>query len=147
MNANQKTRILERIGALVKKEAIRRCPTDQGFMRQSIDFRIEGDSVIIFSRDPNSVYMEYGTGRFHIDNEGNPSPRPGYDIFPKKAKALRFEAGRKDRLANGVSADKASIIYAKKVHIEGVPPHPFMRPAVHQSMEEIERIIREELAR
>lgn len=140
-------RILERIGALVKREAIRRCPVDNGWLRTSIDFETnpaEG-SVTIFSDVEYAPYVEFGTGVFHQDKEGNPDPRSGWDIFPVNAKALRFEVGRKARLSDKGGLDTANIVFAKKVHIEGAEPHPFLRPAVHQSKAEIDKIILEEI--
>ena len=55
-----KNRILSKIGALVKEKAIRAAPDDLGELRGSIDYRIEGDKVIIYAEAEQAYAMEYG---------------------------------------------------------------------------------------
>jgi HK97 gp10 family phage protein len=139
------SRITERIGAMLKAEAIRRCPVDNGILRQSIDFKTEDNTITIYSELPYAAFVEYGTGIYHIDEEGKPDPHSGWDIVPINGKALRFEVGRKERLAAHQGPGKANIVFAKKVHIEGAQPHPFMRPAIHQNIGKMKYIIADEI--
>jgi HK97 gp10 family phage protein len=134
-------RALDRIGAFVRDEAKRRCPVDNGVLRSSLQYRVEGDSVRIFSDLDYSKFIEYGTGVFHINEKGQPEPHIGWDIVPVNKKAL--EPDRKRRLAEG---GKKNMIFAKKVHIEGMHAQPFLRPAVHQNMKRISEIFKEEMS-
>ena len=133
-------RILTKIGALVKADAIRRCPVDMGQLRMSIDFEVGESSVTIFSRLPYAAYQEFGTGIYHINSEGLPEPHEGWDIVPKDKKALRFEVGPKGK-------GGGKVVFAKKVHIEGMQPHPYLRPAVHENLEGMSQIIKAEMGR
>lgn len=122
--------ILKKIGAFVKEKAIMYAPVDKGFLRQGSNFTIEvvGDEVTITCTSPYADYVEYGTGVFHISPDGLPDPHKGWDIVPINKKALKFEVD-------------SEVIFAKKVHIEGMRPHPFLRPAVYNHLPEIEAII------
>jgi hypothetical protein len=142
-----KARILDRIGVMVKNEAIRNCPTDLGQLRQSIDYKVEGNTVTIFSELSYAAYMEYGTGIFHIDENGNPDPHGEWDIVPVNAQALRFEVGRKARLVAKRGPKTANIVFAKKVHMVGVHPRAFLRPAAFNNIPQMKEIARQEIER
>jgi hypothetical protein len=143
LNEEVKLRVLNRIGAMVKEGAIRKCPTDNGILRNSIDFRTEGNKVTIFSEVPYAEYVEFGTGRYHLDLQGQPSPHKEWDILPKHGKFLKFEIGRKERLAAKKGPSFANIVFARKVHMKGARPKPFLRPALMESLPEINRIVAE----
>lgn len=138
-------RILHKIGATVKASAIRKCPIDNGRLRASIQYRIEGNSVFVGTDVSYANYVEYGTGIFHIDEHGNLAPHTGWDIEPVNAQALRFEVGRKERLSAHKGPGSANIVITKKVHIEGMYPHPFLRPAVFENIPTIKEIIKNEI--
>lgn len=126
---------MHRIGRLLKADAIRRCPVDQGDLRRSIDYRVEGNKVILFATDDNAEAMEYGTP---------PSP---------------LSAAEKESLVGWSERHKANansiIAYVKKHGIKvGTPTaplhitsygrdsyRPFLRPAIYLNLEEIKRII------
>lgn len=145
-------RILTRIGALIKKEAFRMCPIDKGGLRQTISYRVEGDEVVIRVNSDYAEFVEYGTGVYHTDEEGNPDPHEGWDVraipVSEGGKGfLAWESGRKARLSAHKGPKAGKWIYAQKVHIEGAHPKPFLRPAVHQNIPQMTAIIREELSR
>lgn len=145
------TPILDKIGMFVKEQAIRYCPVDNGFLHQASNFEYEVDSknnsVTVTCTSPIAGFVEYGTGVFHLGADYKPDPRSGWDIEAKNAKVLRFEVGRKERLAAHKGPATANIVYAKKVHIEGAQPQPFMRPAVYNHIGDIQRIIKEGIAK
>jgi len=137
-----KARILGRIGALVRDQAKRKCPVDDGLLRNSIEYEVRGNSVFIFSEVKYAAYVEYGTGVFHLNPDGSPEPHLGWDVVPVDQEALRFEPGRKERLAGG---GEAEFVFAKKVHVEGMHAQSFLRPALFESEPRFAEIIREEL--
>lgn len=128
--------IQERIGALVKREAIRMCPVDRGELRASIDFRIEGNKVILYATAAHADEVEYG--------------RPPSILSETEKDDLREWAKRH-------KANPGKIInYIQKKGIKvGTPENPlhitsynrdsyrpFMRSAVHQSLPRIKEIIK-----
>jgi HK97 gp10 family phage protein len=130
---------LERVGAFIKSEAIRRCPVDTGELRKTIDFRIEGNKVTLFTTSEIASFVEYGTAP-HI-------------IEPKDKKALAFEwtsvggimMGKKARIKAGIPKKEANVAVLKKVHHPGTSAQPFMRPAVFENLPQIANIIKENL--
>lgn len=140
---SQINRILERIGMMVKEDAIRRAPVDTSDLRRQIDYVVEGNSVTISATSDHADFVEYGTGIYHIDEEGQPEPHTGWDIVPVNKKALAW--GKV--IGKSPSGATTREHVAKKVHIEGMRPQPFLRPAVHQNIPRMKEIIREELTK
>ena len=134
---------------MLKHEAMKRCPVDHGQLRASIDYDFNPDlnEVTLTAGAGYASFVEFGTGVYHLNEEGKPEPRPGWDVYPVHAKALRWEEGRKERLAAHKGKDQATIVFAQHVHIEGAEAHPFMRPAILQSTDKMRDIIIGELAR
>lgn len=136
-------RILNRIGAVVKLRAIRNCPIDDGALRASIDFEVRGSSVFIYATAPHAEYIEYGTGIYHTNEKGAAEPRE--PIRPKTAEVLAWTAkgtarpGPTDKEAWRALRQQKKAFFAKEV--KGIKPHPFMRPAIHQSIPDIKKII------
>ena len=133
-------KILNRIGALVSAKAKEMCPFDKGDLINSIGYRIEGDTVIIFADASYASDLEYGT-----------PPEPNMSEDTKEG--LRDWANRK-----GVSPNKiVNYIKTKGIQVGTVenPLHitsynrdsyrPYMRPALFQSVEDIKQIIKEEI--
>lgn len=115
MSSNEEidwTPLLHKIGAMVKARAIRKCPVDTGNLRANIDYEVgeDGTSVIITADAPYADYVEYGTGLFHIDEEGKADP---HSAWPSNWGGM----------------------------IKGMKPKPFMRPALYESLPEIESMI------
>lgn len=123
-------------------------PMDTGILRGTLSYRIEGNSIIFTVDSPYAEYIEYGTGIYHTDEAGHPEPHSEWDVYakpPPEGKGfLAWESGRKSRLAAHKSPKQGNWIYAQHVHIKGMHPHPFMRPAFHQNMTKIKKIIQEE---
>lgn len=150
-----KNRIMNKIGARIKREIIRKCPVDAGDLRRTINYRIEGDSIIFSagSQDVNyAEYVEYGTGLYHIDEKGNSDPHKPWKVkaIPKSKGGkgfLAWENNKKERLASKKSPDEGDWSYAMSVTIRGMRPKPFMRPAIHQSKQIIADVFKEELSR
>ena len=100
------------LGYLLEAEIVKKCPVDNGFLRNSINFEITGEGIKISMAD-YGVYVEYGTAP-HI-------------IRPKTAKALAFKG------KNGKT------VFAKQVNHPGTNPQPFIRPALFKLPQFVEQ--------
>lgn len=134
-------RVRDKVGRFIRDEAKRKCPTDNGMLRNSLQYKVEGEIVTVFSDLPYANYVEYGTGVYHVNEDGSAEPHLGWDIVPVNGKALKFEVGRKGRLAAKGKLSTANIVFAKKVHVEGMHAQAFLRPAYHQNIERIKKLI------
>jgi len=92
-------------------ELVRVCPVDNGFLRNSIHYKVEGDTIWIKMAD-YALYVEFGT--------------PPHIIKPKTAKALHWKAGGKD-------------VFASIVHHPGTRPQPFIRNTLRSHFGDIIR--------
>ena len=136
VDQNTMNRILMRIGALIKERAITLAPIDMGDLRRSIQFRTEGNKVIISVGVDYAEDLEYGKAPGILDeNEKQELTEwadrhnlPGYLVI-KKIEREGIKVGSVEqpmRVPNGTY-------------------RPFIRPAIHQCIPDIKRIIREEL--
>ena len=85
----------------------RRCPVDEGLLRNSIRYAVEGERTIVVSMLHYAVYVEFGT--------------PPHIIRPVNGKALHWKAGGKD-------------VFATVVHHPGTQPNPFIRTTLRVDM-------------
>lgn len=85
----------------------RRCPVDEGILRNSIHVSSVTESKITLSMLGYALYVEFGTAP-HI-------------IRPVNGKALHWKSGGKD-------------IFAKEVHHPGTRPNPFIRTTFRVDM-------------
>lgn len=106
------------LGARTVRAARALAPKRTGKLQESINYRVEGKSLIIGPGVEYGKYMEYGTAS---RGEFGGSP---YTILPKKSKYLVFTVNGKK-------------VFAKKVVHPGVAPRPFMRPAAQEAMGEL----------
>lgn len=106
--------------ALVEGAAKRKAPKDTGELRRSITSKVESDGNdilgIIYTPLEYAPYVEYGTG-----------------IFAE-------EEGRKD-VPWHYQDDEGNWHSTS-----GQKPHPYMRPALNENMEQIKRILREAIS-
>jgi HK97 gp10 family phage protein len=103
---------LKKICALVERAAKQKAPKGNGELRRSITSRTEGELAIIFTTLEYAPYVEYGTGLF------------------------AEEGGRQD-VPWHYQDDEGEWHTTS-----GMPPHPFMRPALNENRAEIKRIIK-----
>ena len=102
--------------ALVERAAKQKAPKGNGELRRSITSKVENNEGIVFTPLEYAPYVEYGTGLF------------------------AEEGGRKD-VPWCYQDDKG------KWHTtSGMPPHPYMRPALAENREKIIKIIKEGLS-
>lgn len=87
----------------------RRCPVDQGALRNSIRYGVTSSGIVISMLD-YALYVEFGTAP-HI-------------IRPVNAKALHWKAGGKD-------------VFAQEVRHPGTRPNPFIRTTLRVDMGKI----------
>ena len=104
------------VGTLAKSEAILLAPVDSGKLRQSIDYQLEEDRVLVGSYSSYSIYVEKGTGVYAEDNNGRKTPWVYYDN------------------------KRNQYVYTK-----GSKPQPFIMPAVTKNKKEIVKVFEKEL--
>ena len=105
---------LGRACALVEAEAKKKAPKGDGHLRRSISSKVENDRGIVFTPLLYAPYVEYGTGLFAENGNGRKDVPWNY----------------KDEKGEWHSTS-------------GMPPSPFMRPALNENREAIKRIIKE----
>lgn len=101
--------------ALVERSAKQGAPKGSGELRRSITSKIEGLEGIVYTPLEYAPYVEYGTGLF-AENGGRQDVPWSY----------------KDDKGNWHSTS-------------GMPPHPYMRPALNENRERIIELIKEGL--
>lgn len=140
--------ILERIGSLVKRDAIRKCPVDMGNLRRSIDYRVEPGEVIIFSYDKNAEAMEFGMPPGPLTKEEKGSPDDGIDAPTVHGWAKRHDASAKGIIWSlehrGIKVGTAE----EPLHITSFGRdsyRPFLRSAAFQNISAIPGVVSEVL--
>jgi hypothetical protein len=116
---------IPRIAVRIQNELILACPVDTGRLRNSIKVRAEGNTLIIWMVDYGK-FVEFGT--------------PPHLIRPSSKQALKFEAGKVERLKK--RGKEKDIVFAKAVKHPGTRPNPFIRNTIQTK---IRKIIIEEL--
>lgn len=99
--------------ALVERSAKQKAPKGNGELRRSITSDVNGEIGIIYTPLEYAPYVEFGTGLF------------------------AEEGGRKD--VPWCYQDDEGNWHTTS----GMPPQPFMRPALDENREEIKRILKE----
>ena len=110
-------RALGKCCALVERSAKQKAPKGNGDLRRSIKSKVEGDTGIVFTALEYAPYVEYGTGLF------------------------AEEQGRQD-VPWHYKDDKGEWHTTS-----GMPPQPYMRPALNENRQEILRVLKKELAK
>jgi hypothetical protein len=132
-----KKEVLEKIGMFVKQKAIELCPIDKGELRRSIKYKVEGNSVRIYTENCDYASdMEYGTP------PGILSAEEKEDLldWSKRHKLPGWAVIRKIE-KEGIKAGTTEAPFKSA----GGTFRPFMRPALYQSLPEIKRFVRESL--
>ena len=110
--------LLEELQDRIYEAARKNVPVRTGLLRSSIEKGGFGDFLYVSMGNPRAYYapyVEYGT-RPHM-------------IYPRKARALRFEV-------------RGKVIFAKYVHHPGTKPQYVMRRSVEEVLKEFRRILR-----
>lgn len=129
-----KNKILEEIGKLVKGKAIRLCPIDMGHLRASLQYKIEGDKVIIFTNLSYAKDMEYGKPPEKLSEE----EKEDVAQWAKRHQLPAFPVIRKLE-TKGIEVGTAE----KPFETKGKTFRPFLRPAIYQSIPEIKNIVKD----
>jgi len=116
-----KPRLLKKIAILTTQKVKEAAPKDIGFLRDSIDYEIHGNTITIGARALYAPNVEYGR---------NPGKMPPVE-------ALEGWARR-----HGMAGAEWAI--AKKIQKHGTPAQPFLRPTVFKSKPLIKKLIKEE---
>lgn len=109
------SKALDKACALVEASAKKNAPKGNGELRRSITSKVEGLEGVVFTPLEYAPYVEYGTGLF------------------------AEEIGRTD--VPWYYQDDAGNWHSTS----GMPPHPYMRPALNENREKILRILKEGL--
>lgn len=112
---------VEKACLLVEGKAKEKCPSDTGILRSSImsDVKTEQNQIVgtVGTMLEYAPFIEYGTGLFAENGDGRQTPWYYQD---------------KD---------------GEWHYTTGMPPHPFLRPALKESANEIKRIIAKEITK
>jgi len=100
---------LSGVGNDFVNELVRTAPVDTGFLRESIRYDVEGETIN-FTMPEYAFFVEFGTAP--------------HEIRPVNAKALHWKSGGKD-------------FFAKVVHHPGTDPNPFIRVAINTKLRDI----------
>lgn len=106
---------LAKASALVERTAKQKAPKGTGELRRSITSKVEGLEGIVYTPLLYAPYVEYGTGLF-------------------------AENGGRQDVPWNYKDDKGEWHTTS-----GMPPQPYMRPALNENREEIKRVIKESL--
>ena len=108
---------LKKACMLVERSAKQKAPKGTGELRRSITSKVENLEGVVFTPLEYAPYVEYGTGLF-AENGGRQDVPWNY----------------KDDEGNWHSTS-------------GMPPQPYMRPALDENREDIIRVIKESLGK
>lgn len=106
---------LDKATALVERTAKQKAPKGNGELRRSITSKVNGLEGVVYTPLLYAPYVEYGTGLFAEEN------------------------GRQD-VPWHYKDDKG-----EWHSTSGMPPQPYMRPALNENREEIIRVIKESI--
>jgi HK97 gp10 family phage protein len=110
--------VLEDLTRETYEKAVQYAPERTGFLRRNIRMSVEGLTGRVISQAPYSAYVEFGT-RPHM-------------IFPRRARALRFEVGGRT-------------VFARYVHHPGTRGQFFMRRALQDALNRLSDFFRARL--
>lgn len=107
--------IFQTMGHEIMAKARAKAPVKTGKLRDSISYEVRKNQLIVGPHVPYAPYMEFGTA-----SRGEFGGRP-YVIKAKNKPLLVFKVDGK-------------WVSKKEITHPGVAPHPFMRPAVEDTM-------------
>jgi HK97 gp10 family phage protein len=106
--------VIQQAAQSIQQQAQANAPVKTGRLRDSITIHYtDALTATVGPSAPYGVFQEFGTG-----SRGE-FGGPVYTIRPKRGGLLVFKV-------------KGKTVYARVVHHPGIPPHPFMRPALVQ---------------
>jgi hypothetical protein len=130
--------ILEEIGKHIKLKAKEMCPVDEGTMMRSIDYKVVGNKVIIFTSGcPYASDIEYGTPPHTLGAD----EREDIEKWAKRHNIRNPSGTARYIETHGIKVGTVD----KPLHITGQKRNsfrPFLRPAVMQSLPEIKNWLR-----
>jgi hypothetical protein len=85
-----KTKIIQLLGGKMQEEIKKRAPVESGKLKNSIKKENIEKGFKIYTNIDYAPYVEYGTGIYQTDEEGQLVGHSGWNIYPINAKALRW---------------------------------------------------------
>lgn len=85
-------RIVAETATIIQTEARARAPVDSGYLRQSIEVEVfqSGLTAIVTVDSSYSIYIEYGTGIYSVNGNGN---KDGWVFYSEKYGEFVFTRG------------------------------------------------------
>lgn len=108
---------LEKACAIVEADAKKKAPKGNGELRRSITSKVEGEQGIVYTPLLYAPYVEYGTGLF-------------------------AESGGRQDVPWNYQDEKG-----EWHSTSGMPPQPYLRPALNENREKIIEVIKESLTK
>jgi hypothetical protein len=139
MNKEIQELILKKIGARIQERAMRLCPIDEGFLKSHIYFKVEGNTVRIYTEGVDYAdEMEYGKPPSTL----NKLEKEDIDKWAKRhglksGKGIIWSVEHKGIGIGSVENPKHITSFGRDSY------RPFLRPAVHQTRNEIKEMIKE----
>lgn len=135
LTTEQKRKLLEKLGRKIVERAIQLAPIDNGELRRSIGYEVEGDILTVYAKAEQAQAMEYG--------------EPPGELTQADKQDLRKWSER-----HKANPGKIINYIKKKGIVVGTPENPihitsykrdswrpFLRPAFHQRLAEIQEIL------
>jgi len=128
---------MNKVGAFIKEKAIANCPVDRGDLRRSIDYRIEGNKIILFATDEKASDMEYGVPPEPLSDEEKQDLTGWAERHGAKPKKI-IKYIQKHGIKVGTPEQPLHITsYGRD------STRPYLRPAVYQNLPEIVAMLKE----
>lgn len=140
---------VERAAQLVRRDAVKRCPTNHGKLRGSILTDIQSDYVrtqaTVYTNAEHAAYVEFGTGKKGAQSHAGISP----DATPVYTSKPAWWIHEGDD-AKSISKKDADMYHMPRIEdengeafrrTEGQPAHPFMYPALKDNEQKCTNMI------
>ncbi len=129
-----------RLGPDISDDARRYCPVDTGALKASIEYHLEGRSLIVSAtgggeNSGGDLYVTRRPGRLSDAAARLVHPNPGRNrgsLTTRRVHEIRHPAGGGEAYA--LYVEMGHRVYHPSTHTSGpdmVPPRPFLRPALY----------------
>lgn len=123
-----KKAIMELIGKIILRKAIRLAPVDLGELRSKMGYRIEGNFIIMYCEAEYSGDLEYG-------KPAEPLSQSEKDNLTSWAKRHDLPAGP---VISKIQREGIKVgTFQKPMKVQNGTYRPFIRPAIFQSRQDI----------
>jgi len=135
LNERACEKVLRRIGRIITTKARELVPKDEGRLRDSIDYKVEGTTVTVYTPLEYAWVMEYGR---------QPGRMPPVEPLREWAKRHGLE-GKEWAIAKKIQREGIKAGTVENPVVTPTGQRPFLRPAVYQSIPFILRELKKNL--